>query len=47
MGATVVKDLHEVEVDVSLSLVSTAAAFVLAAVAVVDQYGVEASIQVP
>ena len=42
-----VKDLHEVEVDVLLSLVSTAAAFVLAAVAVVDQYGVEASIQVP
>ena len=42
-----VKDLHEVEVDVSLSLVSTAAAFVLAAVAVVDHYGVEASIQVP
>ena len=47
MGATVVKDLHEVEVDVSLLLVSTAAAFVLAAVTVADQYGVEASIQVP
>ena len=37
-----VKDLHEIEVDVSLSLVSTSAAFLLAAVAAVDQYVVEA-----
>ena len=35
LGATAVKDLHELEVDVSLSLASTAEAFVAAAVVVV------------
>ena len=33
-----VKDLHELEVDGSLSLASTAEAFVAAAVVVVDYY---------
>ena len=42
MGATVVKDLHELEVDGSLSLASTAEAFVAAAVVVVDYYVIAA-----